>query len=62
MSDSGLTNEERKKAQERKARRTVANRLALYYHSLMDGLETDAEGFFDRVMQLEAQRRARPLA
>ena len=37
----------------------MAKRLALYYRSLLDSLETDAEGFFDRVMQLEAQRQAR---
>ena len=48
-----------KKALERKARRTVAERVALYYHSLMDTLEVDAEGFFDRVTRLEEQRGGR---
>ena len=48
-----------KRALERKARRTVAERVVLYYHSLLDSLETDAQGFFDRVTQLEEQSRGR---
>ena len=58
MSDYEQTNDPMKKALERKARRTVAERVALYYHSLLDRLETDAEGFFGRVMQIDAQRRS----
>ena len=58
MSDYGQMTDPMKKALERKGRRTVAERVALYYHSLSDRLETDAEGFFDRVMQIDAQRRS----
>ena len=58
MSDYRQTNDPMKKALERKARRTVAERVTLYYHSLLDLLETDTEGFFNHVMQLDAQRRS----
>ena len=59
MIDHGRTNDPMKRALERKARRTVAERVVLYYHSLLDSRETDAQGFFDRVTQLEEQRRGR---
>ena len=51
MDDVPQTKEQMLKFQERRARRSVAERAAGYYHSLLNVLEDDAEHFFDRVMQ-----------
>ena len=47
-----------RKVRGRRARATVARRLAAYYTVMISGLEADAESFFDRVMQIDAERRS----
>ena len=36
----------------------MARRLAADYTVMISGLEADAESFFDRVMQIDAERRS----
>ena len=43
---------------ERRARATVAQRVADYYNSLLNGLDMDADAFFERVMQAHGQPQA----
>lgn len=52
------SNERKGKTDRRRARASVAQRMAAYYNSLVQGLEADAEGFFDRVMEIDAERRS----